>query len=239
MVSSKKIVEEYLHKKDWRVKENSNSPYSFGALGKHISGEVSKDYWLREVYPKSVTEKYLDGTIHIHDLGNLTLYCCGYSLQKIIDMGVQGIPNIPTSAPAKHFDSILNQIANMVTVFQNEIAGAVAFSSFDTLLAPFVKNDELKYSEVKQALQNFIFSINSNSRGGAEPAFSNITMDITPPHDLLKEQAVIGGGLCDFTYKDCQREMDMINKAFCELMIKGDANARPFAYPINGSRFIQ
>jgi len=232
MVNSKKVVEEYINKKDWEVKENSNSPYSYGSLSKHMTTEVSKDYWLREVYPQNVTEKYLNGTYHIHDLGGLTLYCCGYSLQKVIAMGVQGIPNIPTSAPAKHFDSILNQLVNLITVFQNEIMGAVAFSSFDTLLAPFVKQDELKYSEVKQYLQNFIFSINSNSRSGAEPAFSNLTFDLTPSNDLLNEQAVIGSGLCDFTYNDCQREMDMINKAFFELMIKGDFKGKPFAYPI-------
>lgn len=232
MKSSKNIVEEYLNKQDWRVKENSNSPYSYGGLGKHIIAEVSKDYWLREVYPEYISKEYLDGSMHIHDLGGLTLYCCGYSLSKLISTGVKGVPNIPTSSPAKHFDSILNQISNMVTVYQNEIMGAVAFSSVDTLLAPFIKKDELKYSEVKQALQNFIFSINSNSRGGAEPAFSNITLDLTPPKDLLNEYAMIGDGLADFTYKECQREMDMFNRAFCELMIAGDSNGRPFAYPI-------
>ena len=232
MKSSKNIVEGYLKKQDWRVKENSNSPYSYGGLGKHIVAEVSKDYWLREVYPEYISAEYLNGKIHIHDLGGLTLYCCGYSLPKLITTGVKGVPNIPTSAPAKHFDSILNQISNMVTVYQNEIMGAVAFSSVDTLLAPFIKKDELKYSEVKQSLQNFIFSINSNSRGGAEPAFSNITLDLTPPKDLLNEYAMIGDGLADFTYKECQREMDMFNRAFCELMIAGDSNGRPFAYPI-------
>lgn len=232
MKSSKTIVDGYLKKTDWRVKENSNSPYSYGGLTKHIVAEVSKDYWLREVYPDYISKEYLDGTIHIHDLGGLTLYCCGYSLKSIIQMGVQGIPNIPASGPARHFDSILNQISNLITVYQNEIMGAVAFSSVDTLLAPFIKKDELKYSEVKQSLQNFIFSINSNSRGGAEPAFSNITLDLTPPKDLLNEYALIGGGLTDFTYKECQREMDMFNRAFCELMIEGDDNGRPFAYPI-------
>jgi ribonucleoside-triphosphate reductase len=232
MKSSKNIVEGYLKKQDWRVKENSNSPYSYGGLGKHIIAEVSKDYWLREVYPEYISAEYLNGKMHIHDLGGLTLYCCGYSLPKLITTGVKGVPNIPTSSPAKHFDSILNQISNMVTVYQNEIMGAVAFSSVDTLLAPFIKKDELKYSEVKQSLQNFIFSINSNSRGGAEPAFSNITLDLTPPRDLLNEYAMIGDGLADFTYKDCQREMDMFNRAFCELMIAGDSNGRPFAYPI-------
>lgn len=232
MKSSKSIVEEYLKQQDWRVRENSNSPYLYGALVKHIAGEVSKDYWLREVYPSYISKEYLDGTMHIHDLGGLTLYCCGYSLKELIKKGVKGIPNIPTSAPARHFDSILNQISNMITVYQNEIMGAVAFSSVDTLLAPFIKKDELKYSEVKQSLQNFIFSINSNSRGGAEPAFSNITLDLTPPRDLVNEYAMIGDGFADFTYKECQREMDMFNRAFCELMIGGDANGRPFAYPI-------
>ena len=232
MNSSKTIVEGYLRKNDWRVKENSNSPYSYGGLGKYMTSEVSKDYWLREVYPEYITKEYLDNKLHIHDLGGLTLYCCGYSLKSVITMGVQGVPNIPVSSPAKHFDAILNQLANLITIFQNEIMGAVAFSSFDTLLAPFVKNDELKYSEVKQSMQNFVFSINSNSRGGAEPAFSNITLDLTPPKDLLNEYAIIGSGMLDFTYKECQREMDMINRAFCELMIKGDANGRPFAYPI-------
>lgn len=232
MKSSKSIVEGYLKQQDWRVKENSNSPYSYGGLGKHIIAEVSKDYWLREVYPDYISKEYLDGLIHIHDLGGLTLYCCGYSLRKLIQEGVHGVQNIPTSAPANHFDSILNQMANLITVYQNEIMGAVAFSSVDTLLAPFIKIDNLKYSEVKQALQNFIFSINSNSRGGAEPAFSNITLDLTPPNDLLDECALVGGELADFTYKECQAEMDMFNRAFCELMIKGDSNGRPFAYPI-------
>ena len=232
MLSSKKIVEEYINKSDWRVYENSNSPYCFGGLNKHIIAEVSKDYWLRSVYPDKVTKAYLNGKIHIHDLGGLTLYCCGFSLRNIITMGVQGIPNIPQSKPAKHFDAILNQIGNLVTVYQNEVMGAVAFNSFDTLLAPYIKQDSLSYREVKQHMQNFIFSINSNSRGGAEPAFSNITFDLTPPHDLLNQNAIIGKDIANFTYKECQAEMDMINKAFYELMIEGDAKHRPFAYPI-------
>ena len=232
MKNSKTIVEEYLKKQDWRVKENSNSPFSYGGLTKYITGEVSKDYWLREVYPETIAKEYLEGKIHIHDLGGLTLYCCGYSLKKIIMMGLKGIPNVPTSAPAKHFDSILNQIANLSTIYQNEIMGAVAFSSFDTLLAPFVKVDNLNYTEVKQSMQNFIYSINSNSRCGAEPAFTNITLDLTPPKDLLDEYAIIGSGIVGFTYKECQDEIDMINKAFCELMIHGDSRERPFAYPI-------
>ena len=229
MLSSKKIVDDYIKKIDWRVNENSNSPYSFGSLNKHIIAEVSKDYWLNEVYKD---KRIINGDMHIHDLGGLTLYCCGYSLRNIILMGVQGIPNIPTSSPAKHFDAILNQIANLVTIYQNEIMGAVAFNSFDTLLAPYIKKDNLTYEEVKQNLQNFIFSINSNSRAGAEPAFTNITFDLFPPKDLENDPALIGDKIQEFTYKECQKEMDMLNKAFYELMNEGDYNGRPFSYPI-------
>ncbi|WP_415298111.1 ribonucleoside triphosphate reductase [Clostridium perfringens] len=233
MLSSKKIVDDYIKKIDWRVNENSNSPYSFGSLNKHIIAEVSKDYWLNEVYKdKRIIDAYKNGDMHIHDLGGLTLYCCGYSLRNIILMGVQGIPNIPTSSPAKHFDAILNQIANLVTIYQNEIMGAVAFNSFDTLLAPYIKKDNLTYEEVKQNLQNFIFSINSNSRAGAEPAFTNITFDLFPPKDLENDPALIGDKIQEFKYKECQKEMDMLNKAFYELMNEGDYNGRPFSYPI-------
>ncbi|MFY8263473.1 ribonucleoside triphosphate reductase [Clostridium perfringens] len=233
MLSSKKIVDDYIKKIDWRVNENSNSPYSFGSLNKHIIAEVSKDYWLNEVYKdKRIIDAYKNGDMHIHDLGGLTLYCCGYSLRNIILMGVQGIPNIPTSSPAKHFDAILNQIANLVTIYQNEIMGAVAFNSFDTLLAPYIKKDNLTYEEVKQNLQNFIFSINSNSRAGAEPAFTNITFDLFPPKDLENDPALIGDKIQEFTYKECQKEMDMLNKAFYELMNEGDYNGRPFSYSI-------
>lgn len=232
MKSSKTIVEEYLKQKDWRVKENSNNPFSFGGLNKYITGEVSKDYWLREVYTEEIAQAYINNYIHIHDLGGLTLYCCGYSLNDILLKGVCGVPNIPTSAPAKHFDSVLNQISNLLTVFQNEIMGAVALNSFDTLLAPFIKNDRLTYKEVKQCIQNYVYSINSNSRMGAEPAFSNITFDLTPPSDLLDEYVIIGGELQSFTYRSCQKEMDMLNKAFFEIMLEGDSAGKLFAYPI-------
>lgn len=232
MLESKKIVEGYLSQNNWRVKENSNATYSFGALNKHVASEVSKDYWLRHVYPNYIAQSYLDGEMHIHDLGTLSIYCCGYSLEKVIRYGVKGIPNIPVSKPAKHFSSILNQLSNLITIFQNEIAGAVAFSSVDVLLAPFIKVDNLSYDDVKQHLQNFIFSINSNSRIGAEPAFSNITLDLTPAKDMLNKEAIVGNEYMKFTYKDCQPEIDMFNKAFCELMIKGDAEGKPFSYPI-------
>lgn len=233
MKSSKTIVESYLKKSDWRVKENSNSPFSYGGMGKYVLGEVYKDYWLREVYPEKIAQAYVRGHIHIHDLGGLTLYCCGYSLRTILLKGVRGIPNIPVSAPAKHLDSALNQLANLITVFQNEIMGAVAFNSFDTLLAPFVKKDNLSYEQVKQDMQNFIYSINSNSRGGAEPAFSNLTFDLTPTDDIIDDPAIIGGVYVDdITYGDCQKEMDMINKAFYEIMLNGDSQGKLFAYPI-------
>lgn len=229
----KQITEEYLKQTDWRVRENSNSPFSYGGLCKHQSGEVSKDYWLNEVYSEEVREAHTGGLMHIHDLGGLTLYCCGYSLENILQMGVQGIPNVPTSSPAQHFDSALNQIANLVTIFQNEIMGAVALNSFDTLLAPYVAQDELSYKQVKQHIQNFIYSVNSNSRGGAEPAFLNITCDLTPSADLLDKKAFwYKEYYTTRTYKDFQKEMDMINRAICEIMIQGDAKGVPFAYPI-------
>lgn len=233
MKSSKTIVESYLKKSDWRVKENSNSPFSYGGMGKYVLGEVYKDYWLREVYPEKIAQAYVSGHIHIHDLVTLTLYCCGYSLRTILLKGVRGIPNIPVSSPAKHLDSVLNQLANIITVFQNEIAGAVAFNSFDTLLAPLVKKDHLSYEQVKQDMQNFIYSINSNSRGGAEPAFSNLTFDLTPTDDIIDDPAIIGGVYADdITYGDCQKEMDMINRAFYEIMLNGDSQGKLFAYPI-------
>lgn len=232
MKSSKNIIESYLKKDDWRVKENSSTIYNFGGLTKYMTAEVSKDYWLREVYPSHVAQAYINGYVHLHDLGGLTLYCTGYSLKDIILKGVRGVSNIPVSKPARHFDSILNQCANLVTVYQNEIMGAVAFNGFDTLLAPFIKQDKLSYNEVKQSMQNFIFSVNSNSRIGAEPAFFNLTFDLTPPEDMLDSYCVIGGDLVSFTYGDCQQEMDLINRVFFEIMLEGDADGKLFPYPI-------
>lgn len=233
MLSSKKIVDGYLQQQDWRVKENSNAPFCYGALGQHAKKEVFKDYWLREVYTKDIVEAYREGAMHLHDLGELTIYCCGYSLKKIIEEGVHGIYNIPKSAPAKHFGAILAQLANVLTVFQNEIAGAVAFSSFDTLLAPFVYFDSLSYKQVKQHIQSFVFQVNSNSRGGAEPAFSNITCDLTPPSDLLNQPVLWNGEYSTmYQYGDFQEQMDMINRAFFEIILEGDADGQPFSYPI-------
>lgn len=232
MLSSKKLVEDYTRDRDWRVKENASVAPSYGALGKYILNEVEKDYWLREVYTKQQVDAYREGYFHLHDLGGLTVYCTGYSLRLILAMGVQGVPNIPTSGPAHHFAAIINQLANLSTIFQNEIMGAVAFSSVDTLLAPYIKEDQLTYEEVKQNMQNLIFSLNSNSRMGAEPAFTNVTLDITPPKDLLHENVFVGGKILDYTYKECQEEMNMFNRAFVEVMMEGDYLGQAFAYPI-------
>jgi len=226
------LVDSYLEQSTWRTKENSNAHYSYGALNKFITEMVSKDYWMNRVYPENIKQASESGEFHIHDLGGLTVYCCGYSLKDLINKGVRGISNIPTSSPAKHFASILNQLANITTIFQNEIMGAVAFSNFDTLLAPFVKADGLEYDEIYQQVQNFIFSINSNSRGGAEPAFSNITIDLSPDKDMANRKAIIAGKEMDFTYSECQEEIDLINKALWNIMYNGDSTGAQFAYPI-------
>lgn len=231
-LDTNKIVDDYMLQRDWRVKENSNAPFSYGQMNKYITGAISKQYWNERVYDEKVATAHDCGDIHNHDLSGLTIYCCGYSLQKVLDMGVRGIDNIPTSKPAKHLDAALNQLANMVTIFQNEIMGAVAFSSFDTLLAPFIKVEKLSYKEVKQSIQNYVYSVNSNSRAGAEPAFSNLSFDLFPPKDLKEQSARVGGEPQDFTYGDCQKEMDMLNKAFFEVLLEGDACGKPFAYPI-------
>lgn len=231
-IDTNKIVDDYMLQRDWRVKENSNAPFSFGQMNKYINNSISKKYWIDRVYDKQAAEAHDNGYIHIHDMGGLTIYCCGYSLQKVLDLGVQGIPNIPASRPAKHFDAALNQLANILTIFQNEIMGAVAFSSFDTLLAPFIRVDKLSFKEVKQGIQNYVYSVNSNSRAGAEPAFSNLTFDLFPPNDLRDQPVKIGNEFMDFTYGDCQAEMDVLNRAFYEVMLEGDANGKPFAYPI-------
>lgn len=232
LINPKELVENYIGGKDWRVQENSSRTKSFGALTQYLAGDVSKNYWLNAVYTDAIRGSYLSGDIHIHDLGGLTLYCCGFSLENILLMGVQGVSNIPKSSPAGHFDSALNQIANLVTIYQNEIMGAVAFNSIDTMLAPFIAKDKLTRKEIKQSLQNFIYSINSNSRGGAEPAFTNITLDITPTESMCKKHVIISGKYQLETYGDYQKEIDVFNDVFSELMIEGDSNGEPFPYPI-------
>ena len=236
MKTSAEIIDSYLDDKDWRVKENSNNIKTIGGLGKYMIGEVGKDYWLRSVYNpvnEEIAQSHIEGYIHIHDLSGVpTLYCCGYSLKDILDKGVHGPSNIASAGPAHHFMSALNQLVNLTSVFQNEIMGAVAFSNVDTLLAPYIKRDNLDYNSVKQCLQNYIFSINSNSRAGAEPAFTNITLDLTPDKGMLHKRVVIAGEDQGYTYKECQPEIDMFNRAFCEIMIAGDGDGKSFAYPI-------
>lgn len=229
------IINNYKDKKDWKVKENSNAPYSYGAMNKYVIARCSEIYWddIYERLSPSIKKYEKNNYFHIHDKGGLTLYCSGYSLQTILMKGVTGVPNIPKSKPAKHFDAALNQLANLVTIFQNEIMGAVAFSSFDTLLAPFVAYDKLTYEETKQSIQNYIYSVNSNSRAGAEPAFSNLTFDLFCPPDLRDQEVIIGGLPQEGVYyKQFQKEIDMINKAFFDIMLEGDADGNPFAYPI-------
>lgn len=226
------LVDSYLNQSTWRTKENSNAHYSYGALNKFITEMISKDYWMNRVYPDYIKHASDSGDFHIHDLGGLTIYCCGYSLKDLINKGIRGVSNIPVSAPAKHFGSILAQLANITTIFQNEIMGAVAFSNFDTLLAPFVKRDELSYEDIYQHLQAFIYQINSNSRAGAEPAFSNITVDLVPDSGMFNQKAVIAGKDMDFTYGECQNEIDLINKALWNIMYNGDASGAQFSYPI-------
>jgi ribonucleoside-triphosphate reductase len=228
----KKIVEDYLHIADWRVKENSTVNYSLGGLILSNSGAITANYWLSEVYDQEIAEAHRSAAIHIHDLSMLSAYCAGWDLEKVIREGVGGVEGKITSKPAKHLHTLANQLVNFLGIMQNEWAGAQAFSSFDTYLAPFVKVDNLSYEEVKQCIQSFIFGVNTPSRWGCQAPFSNITLDWDVPNDLAERYAIVGGVEMDFKYKDCQKEMDMINKAFLEVMLEGDANGRGFQYPI-------
>ncbi len=228
----KKTVEDYLNINDWRVKENSTVNYSLGGLILNNSGAITANYWLSEVYDKEIAEAHRQADIHIHDLSMLSAYCAGWDLEQVIKEGVGGVEGKISSKPAKHLSTLTNQLVNFLGIMQNEWAGAQAFSSFDTYLAPFVKVDNLSYYEVKQALQSFIFGVNTPSRWGCQAPFTNITLDWIVPSDLAERQAIVGGKEMDFKYKDCQKEMDMVNKAFLEVMIEGDANGRGFQYPI-------
>ena len=228
----KSLVNNYLKINDWRVKENSTVTYSVGGLILSNSGAITANYWLSEVYDDEVANAHRSGDIHIHDLSMLTGYCAGWSLKQLIKEGLGGVPGKITSAPAKHLSTLCNQMVNFLGIMQNEWAGAQAFSSFDTYLAPFVKADNLTYKQVKQCIQSFIYGVNTPSRWGTQAPFTNITLDWTVPNDLAELNAIVGGQECDFKYKDCQKEMDMVNKAFIETMIEGDANGRGFQYPI-------
>ena len=228
----KEVVNSYVKVEDWRVKENSTVTYSVGGLILSNSGAVTANYWLSEVYDEEIAEAHRNADIHIHDLSMLTGYCAGWSLKQLIKEGLGGITGKITSAPARHLSVLCNQMVNFLGIMQNEWAGAQAFSSFDTYLAPFVKVDNLSYYEVKKCIEAFIYGVNTPSRWGTQAPFSNITLDWTVPDDLAHLPAIVGGKEMDFCYKDCKAEMDMINKAFIETMIEGDANGRGFQYPI-------
>ncbi|MBQ3519868.1 MAG: ribonucleoside triphosphate reductase [Clostridia bacterium] len=228
----KEIVDSYVKVTDWRVKENSTVTYSVGGLILSNSGAITANYWLSEIYDDEIANAHRNCDLHLHDLSMLTGYCAGWSLRQLIEEGLGGVPGKITSAPASHLATLCNQMVNFLGIMQNEWAGAQAFSSFDTYLAPFVKKDNLSYREVKKCIESFIFGVNTPSRWGTQAPFSNITLDWTVPADLKDRPAIVGGKEQDFTYGDCQMEMDMVNKAFIETMIEGDANGRGFQYPI-------
>ena len=228
----KDVINSYVKVEDWRVKENSTVTYSVGGLILSNSGAVTANYWLSEIYDEEIAEAHRNADIHIHDLSMLTGYCAGWSLKQLIKEGLGGIAGKITSAPAAHLSVLCNQMVNFLGIMQNEWAGAQAFSSFDTYLAPFVKVDDLSYREVKKCIEAFIYGVNTPSRWGTQAPFSNITLDWTVPADLAELPAIVGGKEMDFKYKDCKKEMDMVNRAFLEIMIEGDANGRGFQYPI-------
>lgn len=232
LLDYKSLVNNYLKINDWRVKENSTVTYSVGGLILSNSGAITANYWLSEVYDDEVADAHRNGDIHIHDLSMLTGYCAGWSLKQLIQEGLGGVVGKITSSPARHLSTLCNQMVNFLGIMQNEWAGAQAFSSFDTYLAPFVKIDNLTYKQVKQCIQSFIYGVNTPSRWGTQAPFTNITLDWVVPNDLAELNAIVGGKECNFKYKDCQKEMDMVNKAFIETMIEGDANGRGFQYPI-------
>ncbi len=232
MVDYKTIIDNYLNISDWRVKENSTVTYSVGGLILSNSGAITANYWLSEIYDDEIGNAHRNADIHIHDLSMLTGYCAGWSLKQLIQEGLGGVTGKITSAPASHLATLCNQMVNFLGIMQNEWAGAQAFSSFDTYLAPFVKVDNLSYEQVKKCIESFIYGVNTPSRWGTQAPFSNITLDWVVPNDLAELNCIVGGKELDFKYKDCQKEMDMVNKAFIEIMIEGDANGRGFQYPI-------
>ncbi len=228
----KDTVDSYVKVMDWRVKENSTVTYSVGGLILNNSGAITANYWLSEIYDEEIAEAHRSGDMHIHDLSMLTGYCAGWSLKQLIQEGLGGVEGKITSAPAKHLATLCNQMVNFLGIMQNEWAGAQAFSSFDTYLAPFVKADNLPYDQVKKCIESFVFGVNTPSRWGTQAPFSNITLDWTVPNDLAELNCIVGGKEMPFKYKDCKKEMDMVNKAFIETMIEGDAQGRGFQYQI-------
>lgn len=232
MLDYKELVNSYVNLSDWRVKENSTVTYSVGGLILSNSGAITANYWLSEIYDKEIADAHRGCDIHIHDLSMLTGYCAGWSLKQLIQEGLGGVRGKITSKPARHLSALCNQMVNFLGIMQNEWAGAQAFSSFDTYLAPFVKIDNLDYTTVKHCVESFIYGVNTPSRWGTQAPFSNITLDWTVPDDLADQNCIVGGKACDFKYRDCKKEMDMINKAFIEVMLEGDADGRGFQYPI-------
>ena len=228
----KELVDSYVKVQDWRVKENSTVTYSVGGLILSNSGAITANYWLSEIYDDEIANAHKNCDLHIHDMSMLTGYCAGWSLRQLIQEGLGGVPGKITSAPAKHLASLCNQMVNFLGIMQNEWAGAQAFSSFDTYLAPFVKVDNLSYDQVKKCVESFVYGVNTPSRWGTQAPFSNITLDWTVPDDMAELPAIVGGKEMPFKYKDCKAEMDMVNRAFIEVMIEGDANGRGFQYPI-------
>ena len=228
----KDVVDNYVKVEDWRVKENSTITYSVGGLILNNSGAVTANYWLTEVYDREISDAHVNGDIHIHDLSMLTSYSCGWSLRKLLLDGLGGITGKITASPAKHLATLCNQMVNFLGIMQNEWAASQSFSSFDTYLAPFIKADSLSYDKVKKCMEAFVFGVNTPSRWGTQAPFSHIFMDLKVPGDMAGEKAIVGGRRMDFTYGDCQKEMDMVNRAFLETMLEGDANGLGFQYPI-------
>ncbi len=226
------LVKKYMEVLDWQVKENANMSYSLQGMRNYISNEVTKDYWLQEVYPENIAKAHQEGDFHVHDMGELNAYCCGWDLQDLLRIGFNGVAGKIACKPAKHFNSALGQVVNFIYTLQGETAGAQAFSNFDTLLAPFVRKDNLSYETVKQALQSFVYNVNVPTRVGFQTPFFNITMDVNPPSYLARENVLIGGEVMSEKYGDFQEEMDMINQAFAEVMLEGDANGRIFTFPL-------
>ena len=232
MIDINKTMDGYLAQSDWRVNENANVNFSLGGLILHNSGTITANYWLNNIYSKEIAEAHKTAAFHIHDLSMFSGYCAGWSLRQLITEGLGGVPDKITSTPATHLSTLVNQIVNFLGIMQNEWAGAQAFSSFDTYLAPFIRADHLTEKQVRQCIQSYIYGVNTPSRWGSQAPFTNITLDWVCPDDLKNKKAIVGGKEQDFTYGDCQKEMDIINKVFIELMIEGDANGRGFAYPI-------
>ncbi|MBN1698890.1 MAG: ribonucleoside triphosphate reductase [Spirochaetales bacterium] len=232
MLDINNTMDGYLCQSDWRVKENANVNFSLGGLILHNSGTITANYWLKNIYPEEIADAHRNADFHIHDLSMFCGYCAGWSLRQLIQEGLGGVPDKITSRPSRHLSTLISQVVNFLGIMQNEWAGAQALSSFDTYLAPFVRKDHLSFKEVMQSIQSFIFGVNTPSRWGSQAPFTNITLDWTVPEDLKYIPAIIGGEEQDFTFGDCQPEMDMINKAFIELLLAGDANGRGFQYPI-------